>query len=87
MVRLGDQNLLRSDDGAQPVEYSIEKVVEHKNYSRAYRTNDIALIKLMKAVTFTRFIRPACLHQGETIGKSVIAVSRRKSGSDIIDFI
>lgn len=86
MVRLGDQNLLKADDGAQPVEYSIEKVIEHENYSRSNRTNDIALIKLAKFVTFTHFIRPACLHQGEEIGKSVVAVNIQFSYQTVLNF-
>lgn len=75
MVRLGDQNLAKANDGAEPVEYAIEKTIEHERYDGGYRTNDIALIKLVKDVIFTDFIRPACLHQGGEVGKSVIAVS------------
>lgn len=86
MVRLGDQNLAKANDGAQPVEYDIEKpLIEHEDYNMGYRTNDIALIKLAKNVIFTDFIRPACLHQGGEPGEKVIAVNI-KICSLVIDY-
>lgn len=65
-VRLGDQHLFRDDDRAEPKEYNIAKFINHPQFLRKQgQYNDIALIKLDRAVTFSRFIRPACLYDRE----------------------
>ncbi|XP_058812944.1 serine protease snake-like isoform X2 [Topomyia yanbarensis] len=62
-VRLGDQNLMRQDDGAHPKDVDIETYTRHPNFKRNQgHYNDIALIKLVETVRFTNFIRPACLY-------------------------
>lgn len=62
-VRLGDQNLIRQDDGANPIDVDIDQFIRHSNFKRSQGLyNDIALVKLVKPVRFTNFIRPACLH-------------------------
>ena len=76
LVRLGDQNLLTTDDGAQPVDYLVKSFRWHPDYNQYKKFNDIALIELKTVVIFTEFIRPACLHQGHSDEVySVIAVS------------
>lgn len=77
VVRLGDQNLLKDDDGAQPVEYKVWRVIKHKNYVHNLKKNDIALIELDQTVIFTKFIRPACLNKHENVSGFVTAVSHR----------
>lgn len=77
VVRLGDQNLLKTDDGAQPVEYKVMRVIKHEDYVHNLKKNDIALIELDKTVIFTEFIRPACLHMHENVTGFVTAVSQR----------
>ncbi|XP_060774486.1 serine protease 27-like [Neoarius graeffei] len=58
-VYLGKKTLESSD----PHEISVDvlKVVIHPNYNRFTLNNDIALLHLKKAVTFTDYIRPVCL--------------------------
>lgn len=74
-MRLGDQNLATLDDGAEPVDYEIEEFIKHENYSRRNGADDIALIKLVKNVTFTDFVRPACLQVHYQRSMKVQAVS------------
>ncbi|XP_055524826.1 serine protease snake-like isoform X2 [Wyeomyia smithii] len=67
-VRLGDQNLVRQDDGAQPKDVDIESFIRHPNFKRMQGLyNDIALVKLVDSVKFTNFIRPACLYDREQV--------------------
>lgn len=62
-VRLGDQNLVRTDDGAKPRDVDIERFIRHESFVRKQGLyNDIALIKMREEVRFTNFIRPACLY-------------------------
>ncbi|XP_001658478.3 serine protease snake isoform X1 [Aedes aegypti] len=62
-VRLGDQNLFREDDGAKPKDVGIADFIRHPEFIRNQGLyNDIALIRLVRAVTFSNFIRPACLY-------------------------
>lgn len=69
-VRLGDQNLVRQDDNAQPQEYRVANVIVHPEYRHSSNYYDIALIRLSPHVTFTRFIRPACLWQSNYINST-----------------
>lgn len=62
VVRLGDLDLKRSDDGSAHVDYDIENIVRHPQYKYPQRYNDIALLKTKEQVAFTKFIRPACLY-------------------------
>lgn len=70
IVRLGDQNLVRQDDSAEPQEYQIASVTPHPNYRHSSNYYDIALIRLVRRVTFTRFVRPACLWQKGSINST-----------------
>jgi hypothetical protein len=76
-VRLGDQNLRKTDDGADPVDYNIKRFIKHENYKKSLKENDIALIELVTSVNFTKFIRPACLKQDDIGIEKVIAVIRK----------
>lgn len=67
-VRLGDQNLVRQDDGAHPKDVDILTFIRHPNFKRSQGLyNDIALVKLEESVKFTNFIRPACLYDREQV--------------------
>ncbi|XP_065074304.1 venom protease-like isoform X2 [Ochlerotatus camptorhynchus] len=74
-VRLGDQNLFRDDDRARPKDYDITEFINHPQFLRKQgQYNDIALIKLDRVVTFSSFIRPACLYDREMVpSKKAIA--------------
>uniref|UniRef100_A0A1Q3FLB4 Putative trypsin-like serine protease n=1 Tax=Culex tarsalis TaxID=7177 RepID=A0A1Q3FLB4_CULTA len=62
-VRLGDQNLVRTDDGAKPRDVDIEDFIRHPDFKRNQGLyNDIALVRLVETVPFTNFIRPACVY-------------------------
>lgn len=70
IVRLGDQNLAKQDDSAEPQEYQIASVITHPNYRHSSSYYDIALIRLNERVKFTRFVRPACLWQKTSINST-----------------
>ncbi|RZC34813.1 serine protease persephone-like [Asbolus verrucosus] len=44
------------------LDYNIDNVTVHREYNWKEKFNDIALVRLQKKVTFTDFIRPACLY-------------------------
>jgi len=69
VVRLGEQNLVVRDVGSPEVDYEIAEFINHENYDRDTKHNDIALIRLATDVKFTKFIRPACLYPSDTITK------------------
>lgn len=58
----------------------IEKFIKHPEYKRPSKYNDIALIKLIKNIEFTQFIRPACLNTKPTLHEhSAIAIGFGKT--------
>lgn len=74
VVRLGEQNLKRLDDGASPEDYPIERIIKHPNFKASTKYYDIALMKLSRRVRVTDHIRPACLWQSFNVNyTSVIA--------------
>lgn len=71
-VRLGDLNLSVKESNLPETNIGIEKFISHPSYSKESKHNDIALIKLIYAVTFSKHLRPACLWQKETFGNSKV---------------
>lgn len=67
LVRLGELDLSKNDDGSEPEDYDIDRIIVHPEYRYPQKYNDIALLKLTRTVRFTKFIRPACLYTKETI--------------------
>lgn len=63
VIRLGEQNLKRNDDGAKTQDFQIEQVIRHPDYRAASKYNDISLFKLNRDVKITEFVKPACLWQ------------------------
>ncbi|XP_050574714.1 venom protease-like isoform X1 [Bombus affinis] len=61
VVRIGDLDLGRDDDGAHPVQIEIEYILEHPDYTNGTHNDDIAILKLKKNVPFSEYIRPICL--------------------------
>ncbi|XP_017768703.1 PREDICTED: venom protease-like [Nicrophorus vespilloides] len=62
IVRLGDKDLSRDDDGVEPQEYGVLKHFVHPKYQAPFVYNDIALIELNDTVTFTKFVKPSCIY-------------------------
>ena len=54
-------DLLLSNYSKHHVEITPEQIFVHPNYNSYAYDFDIALIKLSKPVTFTEYVRPACL--------------------------
>ncbi|XP_001661116.2 serine protease snake [Aedes aegypti] len=59
IVRLGEIDLTNDNDNQD--DYEIEDYILHPQYKFAASYHDIALIKLAEDVTFSFFVRPACL--------------------------
>lgn len=66
-VRLGELNLQKNNDGANPVDYFVEETIVHPNYVSTSKYNDIALLRLNKKVELNNHIRPACLYNNDNI--------------------
>lgn len=60
-VRVGDLNLDRTDDRAEPQQVRIIKRIRHPEYQRPPQYHDIGLLELESAVTFGAWVRPICL--------------------------
>lgn len=67
LVRLGELDLSTDEDGSKPVDYDISNIIVHPDYRYPQKYNDIALLRLRRTVTFTKFIRPACLFTEDSI--------------------
>ncbi|XP_025837407.1 serine protease snake-like [Agrilus planipennis] len=82
LVRLGDLDLNRVDDGSEHREYSVADIIVHENYRPPVKYNDIALLKLNREVEFSKFIRPACLWTKFSTGQDkVIATGWGRTGT------
>lgn len=60
-VRLGELDISNPNDGAQPEDVPIERVITHPSYTSTALQNDIALLRLNRNVVFRSGLRPACL--------------------------
>lgn len=61
VVRVGDLNLVSTNDAANPKDYKIIDKIKNPQYKPPYLYHDIALLKLETDVEFNEFVRPACL--------------------------
>ncbi|XP_063635821.1 venom protease-like isoform X2 [Cydia splendana] len=61
LVRLGELDLERDDEGATPVDVLIKTLVKHQEYSPKSFTNDIGILVLSRNVQFTDLIQPICI--------------------------
>lgn len=68
-VRLGDLNLKVRDVSSPEVDIPIERFIGHERYNKETRENDIAVVKLLTSVQFTKNIRPACLQSDNNLPK------------------
>ncbi|XP_017776773.1 PREDICTED: venom protease-like isoform X1 [Nicrophorus vespilloides] len=64
IVRLGDLDLNNDNDGLVPQEFGVLKTFVHPKYKAPFVYNDIAIIELNDTVTFTKFVKPACINEG-----------------------
>lgn len=64
-IALGAQSL----QGNNPNEVSrrVSSIILHPNYDSDSSNNDIALLRLSSAVTFTDYIRPVCLAASDSV--------------------
>lgn len=63
IVRLGEHDLSSHDRGSPEIDVAIERFIRHEQYNKESRENDIGLIKLIRDVEFSEWIRPACIAQ------------------------
>nr|AAL31705.1 coagulation factor-like protein 1 [Hyphantria cunea] len=61
IVRLGELDLAREDEGATPYDVLIKQKVKHAGYNANAYTNDIGILILAEDVKFTDLIRPICI--------------------------
>ncbi|XP_025835383.1 uncharacterized protein LOC108736795 [Agrilus planipennis] len=66
-IRLGDLNIGKSNEDAQPQNFDIIKRIQHPNYSLPSVQHDIALLKLDRPATLNKYVRPACLYTSSEI--------------------
>lgn len=64
-MRLGSISLTTNDDHTHIV--PIATIIIHPDYKSSSKYNDIALMRLSRAVYFNEFIRPACLNVNQQI--------------------
>jgi len=60
-VRLGDLNLVQSDDNAKPQTIAIKERIRHPDYKRPSEYHDIAILRLTRNAVYDAYVRPACL--------------------------
>lgn len=61
IVRLGEHDVSRTNDGASPRDFNVQRLIPHENYDSNTLKNDIMLVILTRRVTYDNFIRPVCL--------------------------
>lgn len=67
IVRLGEQDYKRDNDGADPQDYTISRIVKHPQFKSSAKYYDIALIQVSNRIRMSEFTRPACLWQSYDI--------------------
>ncbi|XP_039314705.1 uncharacterized protein LOC105193145 [Solenopsis invicta] len=60
-VRVGDLNLVQTNDNAMPQTIAVEERIRHPDYKRPSQYHDIAILRLEEDATFNAYVRPACL--------------------------
>lgn len=67
VIRLGEQDYSRTNNGADPQDYSILRVKKHPGFRSSSKYNDIALIQLSQRARMSDYTRPACLWQSHSV--------------------
>lgn len=70
-MRLGEHEIDNDSDGANPEEFTIERIKIHEDYNSRTYDNDIAIITLNGTVEFSSHISPVCLPSLEVGGEAV----------------
>ncbi|XP_039314132.1 venom protease isoform X2 [Solenopsis invicta] len=60
-VRLGDLNLVQTNDSAMPQTIAIAERIRHPDYKRPLLYHDIAILRLKEKANYTVYVKPACL--------------------------
>lgn len=63
-MRLGDYDLVETNDYASPETFRVAEIISHPDFSGMGFYNDVALLKLERDVEYNRFISPICLPTG-----------------------
>ncbi|KAJ0172039.1 hypothetical protein K1T71_012012 [Dendrolimus kikuchii] len=61
IVRVGELDFAREDDGATPIDVLVKRMILHQNYNPNLYANDIGILVLEKELVFTELIKPICL--------------------------
>ncbi|XP_062710765.1 transmembrane protease serine 9-like [Aedes albopictus] len=70
-VKVGLSNLDSPEDHMR--QFEVDKITRHKQYNMDTFENDIALLKLSWEITYTNYIQPACLWQGDSELSKIIS--------------
>lgn len=70
IIRLGDLDHQVIEPELPEVDIPIDHFIAHEAYRRTTKENDIAVVKMKYAATFSKSIRPACLEQLENFDKT-----------------
>lgn len=70
-IKVGVTNLEASENHAQ--NHDVDKIIRHKQYDSTNFENDIALMKLYTEITYTNYVQPICMWQGDTALDKVVS--------------
>ncbi|XP_055637679.1 polyserase-2-like [Toxorhynchites rutilus septentrionalis] len=69
-IKVGLTNLETAGKYSQ--DHDVDKIIRHDDYDQSNFENDIALMKLYTEITYTNYVQPICMWQGDTaLGKIV----------------
>lgn len=71
---LGDHNQSSTSDG-ETVTRMVSSIVRHRNFDVNSYNHDVALLRLRKAVSFNKSVRPICLPSESTF-TYIVYISR-----------